>query len=347
MKKTLAIFTYDVFYAEELARKINNSEGSIFHAVVFSTEESYRDYEKNNHIDVILCDDNQTDCQKEFQTDYVCRLTEFSHVADNFDSEKIYKYQSSTAILQAIIKGYSREKRKKAGNTDTGETLISCVCTPVGGSFASTMALALGQFFSSFQRTLFISLDPFFTLPGEKKDAADSNFTDAIYYLEQEENDIYEHLRKKIGRVGNLYYISGVAHWFDLYDFAPEHMHRLLTALCSSGDYDRIVFDVGIIGAASMEPLLAAEKIYTPLGQGKNVEKKVAEWRRQIEFSGQLDILEKTREIRIPFDSCLEGDYSYEQLGRSKVLGFIEHMESKGGSGMLNGGKEYRSEGIR
>lgn len=326
MKKILAIYTYDLNYAEELGKKINNFEDSIFHAIVFSTEEAYRDYEAGNHIDVLLCDDDAEKSEPAFQADYVCRLTEFSVVAEEQEKPVVFKYQTAQDILKDIVRAYGREKRKEAGNTDIGETLITCVCTPVGGSYASTLALALGSYFSASRRTLFISLDPFFTLPGEKKDISDSNFTDAIYYLEQNGDEIYEHIRKKIGKIGNLDFISGVSHWFDLYDFAPEHMHRLLSAICGSGDYDRLIFDVGIIGAASMELLLAAERIYTPLGSGS--ENKMAEWRRQIEFSGQLDILEKIHEIRVPYDSSLENGFTYEQLSNGRLADFVARMEN-------------------
>ena len=106
-------------------------------------------------------------------------------------------------------------------------------------------------------------------------------------------------------------------------------MHRMIEELVRSGVYERIVFDVGIIGAASMEVLMSAEKIYTPIGNYANSEKKIEEWKRQIEFCGQRELLEKVIEIKLPYDEVLAGSYNIETLLTGRTGRIIAEMEGR------------------
>ena len=89
------------------------------------------------------------------------------------------------------------------------------------------------------------------------------------------------------------------------------------------------MFNVGIIGAASMEVLLAAGKIFTPFKDGAGSRKKLKEWKRQLIYCGKGDLLDKTVEFCVPEDELLKGDYGFEELLSGRLGKYIEERGNK------------------
>lgn len=335
MKRILAIRSNADDYAEELAKSFNRKGDGIFHSLVFTDEQSYRDFEECNRVDVLLCDENllNTENVGNFRAENICALTEMGVAFEGFYDGKgneipgIFKYQAADNIMKEILQHYNRRQETAIERKNVNIHKIYAITAPYGGVYASTFALALAYYHSLGEKTLFVSFDPFFQLPDEKKDSKDRNLTDIIYYLEQGQKNVLPHLRSLIRRSGALECVSGVSHWFDLYQMRPSHMSCLLDELNRSDSYETVVFDVGIIGTASMEVFLASDIIYVPLGHDRSSELKLAEWKRQIMFCGQAQLLDKTKEIKLPFDESLEKGYSYDTLLKGRLGRAIEEME--------------------
>jgi len=328
MKRIMAIRTEDRQYAEELAKSLNRNEDVIFQVLVFTEEAAYRDYICNNKIDVMLCDEEYvTECEKDLPSAVVCGLSEVNMANDSSAMGNIiFKYQSSEDIMKAIMQRFNASLKVDVnlGKSAVKNKKLYCIISPVGGSYSSTFALALAAYCAGNARTLFISFDPFFTLPGEEKNPAGKDLTDVIFYLNGMQPQLMDFIKGFTVKKGNLECINGVSHWFDLYDMSPENMHNLVEEVCSDSSYDCIVMDVGIIGAASMELLLAADRIFTPVIDTCGSLKKIREWKRQIKFCGKGDLLDKTMEIRIPEDETLRGDYSFESLLNGRLGKYLE-----------------------
>ena len=332
MKRLMAIRTEDREYAEELTKSLNRNDDIIFQILVFTEDSAYRDYIKDNKIDVMLCDEEYlAECEKDLPEAVICGLSEVGSVNDTMTAGNlIFKYQSSDDIMKEIMQRFNAVKRvdEKTGRTEVSNKQVYCVISPVGGSFSSTFALALAQYCSLSDHTLFISFDPFFTLPGEEKDPTGKDLTDIIFYLNGMQPYLMEFIKGLTIKKGNLECINGVSHRFDLYDMSPENMHDLINAVCSDEAYTRIVIDVGVIGAASMELMLAAGKIITPYTDGAVNMRKMREWKRQLNFCGKGDLLEKTVELRIPEDEMLRGDYSFDSLLGGRLGKYIEERRN-------------------
>ncbi|MBQ5932534.1 MAG: hypothetical protein IJL55_02340 [Lachnospiraceae bacterium] len=333
MKRIMAIRTEDREYAEELAKNLNKSDEVIFQILIFTEKNAYEDYIKENRIDVLLCDEAiLPECMKDSSATVICGLSEASTARDVAEqSNIIFKYQSSDDIMKEIMKRFNAALKTdiKTGDTGVKPKNIFCVCSPVGGSYSSTFALALAAYLAEREHTLFISFDPFFTLPGEEKNPAGKDLTDVIFYLNGMQPHLMEFLKKFTIKKGNLECINGVSHWFDLYDMSPENMHDLVENVCGDGTFNSVVFDVGIIGAASMEVLLAAGRIFTPYKEEAGSRKKLKEWKRQLIYCGKGDLLDKTAEICIPDDECLKGDYGFEALLSGRLGKYIKERGNK------------------
>ncbi|MBP5532887.1 MAG: hypothetical protein J6X68_02855 [Lachnospiraceae bacterium] len=328
MKRIMAIRTEDREYAEELAKNLNRSDEVIFQILIFTEKNAYEDYIKENRIDVLLCDEAFLDeCRKDSSATVICGLSETSIANEvSEQSNLIFKYQSSDDIMKEIMKRFNLALKTdiKTGNTSVRSKNVFCVCSPVGGSYSSTFALALAAYLAKKEHTLFISFDPFFTLPGEEKNPAGKDLTDVIFYLNGMQPHLMEFLKRFTIKKGNLDCINGVSHWFDLYDMSPENMHDLVENVCGDGAYDSVVFDVGIIGAASMEVLIAAGKIFTPYKEGAGSRKKLKEWKRQLIYCGKGDLLDKTVEFSLPDDEILKGDYGFDTILSGRLGKYIE-----------------------
>lgn len=332
MKRILAIRTEEKEYAEELSRCFNRKSDWVFHSLVFTDEEAYRAYEENNRVDMLLCDEAVIrDLKEPYKAENICILSEFGLALEGAgDHPAVFKYQAAEQIMKEIVMNYGKRQENAAMNPPEreGRRRIFSVVSPVGGCHSSTFALALAYYYALGEKTLFISLDPFFTLPGEKKTPKEKNLTDILYYLEQsQERNILAQIRSSTVKKGNLECVSGVSHWFDLYDMKPAHMSTILDAIFSADDYVNIVFDVGVIGAASMEIFLASDSIFVPLGTDHSSISKLNEWKRQIQFIGQAQLLDRIKEIYLPHDEILENEYGYDQLLKGRVGRLIEESE--------------------
>lgn len=337
MERILVILSEEQEYARELALYLGSRADFIFRPVVFHDLEAYRRFATDNHIDMLLCDEEFVrSVDTELTADYICVLSELGMVGEEDGYSTIFKYQSSQDILKALIEAYGKRKKNVEGGTaPTGSRIIS-VFSPIGGARSSTYALALSEYYARGGRTLFISFDPFFMLPGDVKNPKDKNLSDLLYYLDIASKgtgvrmSIPGMIEKISSQRGNLNYMTGAAHWFDIMDASTEAVHELLEALSGSSKYETVVFDLGMVGTFCLEILVASSYIYVPIYKGGNYNATVQEWRRQIEFGGEAELLEKVHEVEIPYDELLDGPYRFDQLLQGKLGKFIEEKEGCG-----------------
>ena len=338
MERILVILSEEQDYAHELASYLSSRSDFIFKPIVFTNMTEYRSFAAGTHIDMLLCEETHLkQYRDDLRADNICVLSELAMVGEQEeDFTSIFKFQSSQDIMKALIDAYGRRSvSTEGGAVNVGSRIIS-VFSPVGGARSSTFSLALADYCSRAGRCLFISFDPFFLLPGEVKDPKDKNLTDLLYYLDiasrssVRKMSVSGLLERITHHRGNLDYITGVSHWFDIMDASLPAIHELLNALGSSQRYETVVFDLGVTGTFCMELLAAGTAIYVPVRRGGSYDRVMAEWRRQIEFAGQSALLDKVREIEVPTDEQLAGEYRFDQLLKGKLGRFIEETEGCG-----------------
>ena len=340
MKRVLAIRTADRDFGDQLAKNFNKDQDFLFQTYVFSESEAFIDFAESNSINVLLCDEELLNGGSEPRTaELVIAFSELSTAGEPTAAPSIFKYQASGKIMDEILMYYS--KFLPSGMSENTPKLLTkkicCVSSPVGGAFSSTFALALADSYSSDGRSLFISFDPFFTLPETEKDPKERNLSDLLSYIdtfleqknvtEQDHMKNMEMVREYIEfctiKRGNLELLNGAAHWFDICDMDAKHTHYLLESICGNGYYRYVVFDTGVFGASCMEIFLLSGTILVPYTDSPLGIRKLNEWKRQIRFSRDPSILEKTRELIIPQDEGLKGEYGYESLLKGTLGRYI------------------------
>ena len=73
--------------------------------------------------------------------------------------------------------------------------------------------------------------------------------------------------------------------------------------------------------------MAGSKTVYVAKKHGSRAARAVEEWKRQIRFANFDSLLEKTREIEIPYDELLSGEYSFDVLLKGHLGQFIEEME--------------------
>lgn len=331
MERILAILANEPEYARELSAYFGSRQDFIFKPVVFTDKDVLKRYDSENAIDVLLCEEQFFSEQDDFRAECICYLTDYSIAGEASDKPRIFKYQSSERIMNEIVEYYSMRRKyfQKPGVTEDPKRRLICVCSPIGGSWCSTYALALASYYSHGGRTLFLSFDPFFLLPDEENKNTARNITDVIYYLAADGSDPAGFIKSITGHRDRLEYLSGASHWFDIADMDCALMRKLLDALTSEDGFDNIVFDAGALGAASMELYAACRNIYVTRRQGQNSDAILKEWYRQLSFAGHRELKDKVCERQLPFDEPLSRNCGFEVLLSDKLGNFIEETEGR------------------
>lgn len=338
MERILAILSTEADYARGLASYLSGSGDFIFKPMVFTEPSAYKKFEESNHVDVLLyTEEVEAEIGTELKAENVCMLVGCSVVGEA-GLHTIFKYQSSKNIKHEIIELYGKSKKNfteklsvitpgKEDSDEAGKNI--CVCSPIGGSYCSTYALALAKYYSQKGKTLFMSFDPFFLFPGESKSRLDRNLSDILYYLQIDDRNLMGFMEGIVHKAGALDYISGVSHLFDISDISPANMRKLFKSLTEEGKYRTIIFDLGTIGTAGLELMANCEKVYLTAKRGRQYEKTILEWRRQLALSGDNFIIDKVCEREVPYDEMLAGDYSLERILDGAVGGFIAETEGE------------------
>ena len=332
MKRILVIRTADKEFGEQLAKNFNRNSDSIFQTYVFSEAEAFENFAKTNIINVLLCDEDIFLVEgEELRADLTINLTEMNVVRESGAMPTIFKYQASEDIMKEIKLLYN-DFLMPDNFKEKPELLIKklrVVCSPVGGSFCSTFALALASYYSQTGPTIFLTFDPFFILPDKEKDKKEGTLSDLWLYLSQGSGIVYpkekmaDHIRFCASRFGNLELLNSVAYWYDICDINEEIMHNILDAVCNTGVFQNAVFDMRFFGKPSLEALRDADVIYVPTVDTPLNRKKVAEFKEQLRFSGNETILDKIMELNIPEDESLKGEYALENLLEGKLGRYI------------------------
>ena len=323
----------DTGFFPEFARKCREKQDFIFKPVVFYTLGELLEFHNEYAIDLLLCSD-KAESPSFYDFENICFLCEQSEVREseeNIEKKRryIFKYQPADEIIREIMDFYSHTRIKEEDDIAAIEAdkRVICVCSPMGGCYSSTFALALAAYYSKGAKTLFISFDPFFFIPGDEKRDTDRNLSDLVYYVEETKIGVADRIAASVKHRGNLDYVSGVTHWFDISDISRDTVRSLLDALKRSTEYEYIVFDIGTMGRSSIELLAGAKTVYLPARRGRQSEKIVTEWKKQVCFADHSDIIEKTKVLEIPYDEQLEGEYSLDVLLKGHLGQYIEKTE--------------------
>lgn len=293
MKKILALYDEDSIYAARLMEYVKKQGWEDFDILLFTRQESLKDFLNYQPVEILLYG-NKVFSEEILKNNikYIFYLCEDQKLSQN--EQYIFKYQPAGKITSEIISAYTKLKDNNEGTVFNHVRVIS-VFSPVNGAEKVSFAWLLAKELSKNKKVLFISLDmlpvDFMTLGNNNKYA----MSEFLYYLKESRTNNIVKLKSYLNYSERLSYLSGIAHGFDLLSFSKEEADRLIQDIRVSGEYEDVIFYLGLYTEATMEIMQRSDQIYLAFCKLPYEEQAVKEWKRQMEL---MDVLQNQPSIQ-------------------------------------------------
>lgn len=366
MKRIMAIYDVDPFYADRFAEFANQREAMPFVAVAFTSISRLKSFAEQQPVELLLVGDEVSEEELEgVNAGQIVRLsgsgvsgrisgtgngrTGFSGVKSRQDagtgsemaaSDKgareipvVYKYQSSDAVLREVMACYQVWPEQALQAAVGIKSSVIGVYSPVNRCGKSGFCMTLGQIMAKDARVLCINLEEYSAMASLTGSEYRTDLSDLMYYYRQGE---YNRMRlgAVVHRWGELEYVPPVTYAEDLAEVTGEELAGLTAQIASDGNYDVILLDLGTLGR-SAEPLLElCSVIYAPVKEDCISAAKISAWKEYLHRSGRLRLWEKVRLLKLPAPSGIRQAETYlEQLLWGEMGDFARNL-MKG----MNGG---------
>ncbi len=225
-------------------------------------------------VDVLLAGEEVREEILQFlkQIPQIILLSEGSYAREETEFEVIFKYQPVSDIMKELMSliaendmiPYTRIKLSKS------KTEVYGVYAPYGGAGVTSCALALAKRYAENYQTLYVNLELFnsfdFSGQGRRTDTEYRfrGMSEVLFYLKQKKEKLAIKLDSITYSREGIDYLLAVEDYRDLYHMETEDMHRFLEVLLSDSPYQRIIFDIGYLGEATLYLMQQADGIYMP-----------------------------------------------------------------------------------
>lgn len=301
VKKIMAVYDEDPFYAERLSDYVNRKEKGIFAAQAFTSRERLKEFAKEHEIDVLLTGAQETDGISGMESVQKIYLSEEQKGQEADNGPQIYKYQSGDDIIREVMAVYCEIPEAKAEfpGLFQKEKRIIGVYSPVGRCGKTSLALAVGQVLAKEEKLLFVTLDTFTGFTGLLDEQWKRDLSDLIYY--------YKQGRFKGIRVNSVIYYLGDMAWLppirfpdDYNQITAEEMAGLLLKISEESGYKTIVLDIGNYGRQVLPILEICQVIYMPVKEDMISRAKIEEFEQYVDDCGKKKVKEKFHKIHVP-----------------------------------------------
>lgn len=358
MKRIMAIYDVDPFYADRFAEFANQREAIPFIAVAFTSISRLKSFADQQPVELLLVGDDVGDEElKDVKVGQIVRLSgdgmpgqsgtagegkrdgqsrqktsktfAVGSMADKSDEKKVpvvYKYQSSDAVLREVMACYQVWPEHAAMTAVGTKSFVIGVYSPVNRCGKSGFCLTLGQILAKESHVLCLNLEEYSAMASLTGVDYQTDLTDLIYYYRQG-----EYSRMRLGAVvhswGELEYVPPVIYAEDLAEITGEELAGLAAQIASDGSYDTLLLDMGTLGR-SAEPLLElCNIVYVPVKDDCISTAKIAAWKEYLHRSGRGCLWEKMHLLRLPMPTGIYQAGTYlEQLLWGEMGDFVRNL---------------------
>ena len=188
MKRIMAVYDVDPFYADRFAEFANQREAIPFTAVAFTSIARLREYAAQQQVELLLIGDEVKEDELEgIAAGQIVRLSETGRAdggKPNGGTPAVYKYQATDSVLRAVTACYQVKRPAVFAVTGTRSQIIG-VYSPVGRCGKTGFALTLGQILARENKVLFVSLEECSGLSELTASEYGKTLTDLVYDARQ------------------------------------------------------------------------------------------------------------------------------------------------------------------
>lgn len=232
MKRVIAVYDIDPFYADRFAKVANQREAVPFTIIAFTTIEKLKAYMEGNAVEILLVDRTAVDLVQDLPAKQILTLSDGEVVPVDDELSSIYKYQSADGILREVMACYQVTPGSDMVPVGTPSRLIG-VYSPVNRCFKTTFCLTMGQLLSKEQKVLYLNLEDCSVLGKLMPDSFKGDLSDAFYYFQQ---DLYNWVKiaTMVYTWGTLDYIAPARYPEDLARMSSGQVAEFLE--CVAGE---------------------------------------------------------------------------------------------------------------
>lgn len=326
MKRIMAVYDVDPFYADKFAEYANQREKTPFTAVAFTSLCRLKEYAGQQPVELLLVGNEvRPEELKEVKAGQIIRLGE-SGIAEADGTPVVYKYQPSDEVLREVMACYKpRTEPAHIAAMGVKSTVIG-VYSPVNRCGKTGFALTMGQLLAKEGKTLFLSLEENSGLSRMTGTTYKSSLSDLLYYYRQ---GLYSRLRLSAATysLGGLDYIPPAAYAEDLEDLTGEEFAGLVADIAGDGLYETVILDLGQFGRGVEHVLELCRLIYVPVKEDCISAAKMEEWRQYLEASGKGGLWERMKIQKLPCQGTAASAQTYlEQLMWGELGDYVRGM---------------------
>ncbi len=332
MKRIMAVYDVDPFYADRFAEFANQKETIPFTAVAFTSIGRLKVFAAKQPVEILLVGDDVEDKELEgIEVGQVIRLSETGAAKDG--SPAIYKYQASDNVLREVMACYQVQDRPVLLTATGRKSQVIGVYSPISRCGKTGFAITLGQVMAREKKVLMLSLEEFSGLGALTGTVYSGGLSDLIYYYRQ---GTYSSLR--LGSVvynwGGLDYVPPVTYAEDLADVKGQDLEELFARIAWESAYDVILLDMGHFDRDVERLLALCDLIYVPVKEDTVSLAKLEEWKAYISASGRDSLWERIRLLRLPRQRAVGMRDAYlEQLLWGDLGDFVRELVGGSGKG--------------
>lgn len=298
MEKSCAIWEEDEQHARRLKKAMDEKKGLMLKTMLFTKEEALTKYLEENGLDVLVIGEEVLKYKTKFDNvKTVIVLTEEQETKVCDDYRVIYRYQSSDAIIQQILK----EGQALRINAE-GKAQYLAVYSPVHCSGCTSLALALAnEYKNRNERVLYINLENFSGLSEIFPNQSNMDLSDVIYDFRNSNSLFAEKIDNVICRTNGINYIPGAICVEDLNLLKVEEWVQLITTIGDVGKNDVIILDIGHMIRLPWELMMICDRIFTPMKEKSDYvsEQKMHDFEKYILQMGKENVLDKMERVRV------------------------------------------------
>lgn len=322
-KMNFAICDVEENYACSLMEYMTEQKNVPFEILAFSSLESLKEFLKENTLDTLLIS-AQMMCQdiKNLEIRRIMILSEGELKEEISEYPAVYKYQPSEHLVAEVMNYYACQAIPKTWFLLKQNAQVIGVYSPVKRCGKTCFALTLGQILAETQRVLYINLEEYSGFSHLLEKEFSSDISDVMYFIRQNEGNILFKLNAVVQKLGKMDYIPPAFSAGDLGEVRPSEWLQLLEELLSAGGYETVILDLGDSVEDLFSLLSHCKAIYMPVLNDRISEAKLNQYVRQIREMNYEEVLDKTRQIELPFcepdygEECFWEHFAWSEMGK-------------------------------
>ncbi|MEY8394663.1 hypothetical protein AALB64_07530 [Lachnospiraceae bacterium 45-P1] len=302
MKKIMAVYDEDPFYAERLSDYVNRKEKGVFFAQAFTSRECLQEYARENEIDVLLTGiPEKPEEIPDIPSRQKIYLAEEPGKETVGKEAAIYKYQSGDDIIREVMAVYCEASETAFGlpGLVNKKNRIIGIYSPVGRCGKTSLALSIGQILAKEEKVLFITLDTFTGFSGLLDERWKRDLSDLIYYYKQGRFHALR-LNSIIYYLGDMAWLPPIRFPDDYNQITAEEMADFLQQILNGSDYGTIILDIGDYGKQILPLLEICQVIYMPVKEDVISQAKLQEFEAYISDCGKKNLRDKFYRLHVP-----------------------------------------------